>query len=362
MSLHSLVLCSDQKTLRVLRRVLSDLEIGIEHCADADSAVRELTRRRFEAVLVDCDGLDSAAHVLRSVRSAPCNKRAIAVAIIDGQKDVRGGFELGAHFVLQKPITSERAKSSFRAARALMKVERRRNLRLAVELPVRLISGNHQHDSKTSDLGEGGMAIRLPRRARNAGSMRIRFNLPGTEHVVECAAQVSWEGTGAYAGVRFVGLSKEDRAQLRSWLASRSPEFEPPDPPILCRLTDISRGGCYLEVATPFPVRIRVVLATHVAGQRAQVEGTVTTMHPETGMGVEFARTTEEERRQLESFVQTLTGAKGKPLEIEVEAEGVDDVATYEANESRQNEAADPPLELFHRSSELACSGCTPSA
>jgi len=334
--------------------VLSDLEIGIEHCDDADSAVRELTRRRFEAVIVDCDGLDSAAHVLRSVRSAPCNKRAIAVAIIDSQKDVRGGFELGAHFVLQKPITSQRAKSSFRAARALMKVERRRSLRLAVELPVTLISGDGQRRSTTYDLGEGGMAVRLPRGAKSAGPMRIRFGLPGTEHVVECAAQVSWEDTGTYAGVRFVDLAKQDRGQLRSWLASRSPEFEPPDPPILCRLTDISRGGCYLEVNTPFPAHTQVALATRAAGSRTQVEGTVRMMHPETGMAVKFARITEEQRQQIETFIQTLMKAKGKPLEIEAEAEGLDVAETCEVDESGQGKVLDPLLDLFQRSSELA--------
>ena len=47
MSLKSLVLCSDEKIVRVLRRVLSDLEIGIEHCTDptapsASSPARDL--------------------------------------------------------------------------------------------------------------------------------------------------------------------------------------------------------------------------------------------------------------------------------------------------------------------------------
>ena len=38
MSLKSLVLCADEKIVRVLRRVLSDLEIGIEHCTDPDGS------------------------------------------------------------------------------------------------------------------------------------------------------------------------------------------------------------------------------------------------------------------------------------------------------------------------------------
>src|ERR1700758_3066921 len=136
MSLKSLVLCSDEKIVRVLRRVLSDLEIGIEHCSDPDGAIRKLTRRRFEAIIIDCTDLKVATSVLKSARSAPCNKRAIAVAIMDGHNGLRSAFDRGAHFVLYKPVSTERARASFRAARALMKRERRRNARVAVQLPV----------------------------------------------------------------------------------------------------------------------------------------------------------------------------------------------------------------------------------
>jgi len=51
--LQSLLLCGDDKVVRVLRRVLSEMEIGVEHCSDADTATQKLTRQRFEAVIVD---------------------------------------------------------------------------------------------------------------------------------------------------------------------------------------------------------------------------------------------------------------------------------------------------------------------
>src|ERR1700724_769559 len=253
MSLQLLVLCSDDKIVRVLRRVLSDLEIDVEICTDADSAVRKLTRRRFEAVVVDCDDEDVATAVLKSVRSAPCNKRSIAVAMIDGQKAVRGAFALGAHFVLYKPISAERARTSFRAARALMKCERRRNTRVAIQIPVALVteSGARQRKALTSDISQGGMSLKLARRAEDSGPIRIQFTLPGTDNNVECAAEVAWEGGGPQAGIRFVNLSPEKRDQIKSWLARHSPEMEPDDPPADGKLTALSRGGCYVEMASP---------------------------------------------------------------------------------------------------------------
>src|SRR5579872_1464409 len=135
MNLRSLLLCSDEKIVRVLRRTLGDMDISVEHCSSSEVALRHLTRERYEAIIVDCAG-PGAASVLRGARTAPCNKRAVAVAILDPAVGLRSAFDLGAHFLLYKPVSAERAKSSFRAARALMKKERRRNSRVAVRMPV----------------------------------------------------------------------------------------------------------------------------------------------------------------------------------------------------------------------------------
>src|SRR5580698_6848056 len=205
MNLNALVLCTDDKIMRVLRRVLSDLEVGIDTCTDADSAVRRLTRTRFEAVVVDCADEDVAAKVLSSVRSAPCNKRAIAVAMIDGQKAVRSAFALGAHFVLYKPITFDRARGSFRAARA------------PVEIPVSLVAGADRQQITTLDLSEGGMAVRIPRLIPPSRGVRIEFTLPGVDYVVACAAEVAWKNAGSNTGVRFLELSHQHRQQLKAW-------------------------------------------------------------------------------------------------------------------------------------------------
>jgi CheY-like chemotaxis protein len=355
MSLQALVLCSDDKIIRVLRRVLSDLEIGVELCTDADSAVRKLTRRRFEAVVVDCNDEDMAAQVLKSVRSAPCNKRSIAVAMIDGQKAVRSAFALGAHFVLYKPISAERARTSFRAARALMKCERRRNTRVRVQIPVALVSedGAGQRKAVTSDISQGGMSVKLARRNKKSRPMRIKFALPGTDDSIECAAEVAWEGGGAQSGLRFVNLSPEQRDHLRSWLARHSPEMEPDDPPVPCKLTDLSSGGCYLEMPAPLPINTKVILTMRLAKFESRAEGLVRVMHPEVGMGVEFTRTTNQQRKHLEEFIQALTKSNGAQPELVVEPEGMNDVEADGSRKDILDEMEDPLLELFQRNTEF---------
>src|ERR1700758_1330745 len=311
MGLKSLVLCSDEKIVRVLRRVLNDLEIAIEHSTDPDGAIRQLTRQRFEAVIIDCTDLKTATVVLKSARSAPANKRAIAVAIMDGHNGLRPAFDMGAPFVLYKPVSTERAKSSFRAARALMKRERRRNARIPVQVQASLnnrLSGFSQKVT-TTDLSEGGMAIQMPRRHQDAGPWDVQFALPGSEGSFELTGEVAWHIPGGQVGIRFTNLPVDVGHQLRQWLNQNAPEAEKDDPPVRCKLTDLSLGGCYLEIVSPFPVRTRIVLAMRVAEVELRVEGVVRVMHPEVGMGVEFTQKTTEQRNHVEKFIQTLMNA-----------------------------------------------------
>ncbi len=356
MSLQSLVFCSDEKIVRVLRRVLSDLEIDVEQCSDTDTAVRKLTRQRFEAVIVDCADEDSASQILRSARSAPCNKRAIAVAIVDGATALRSAFDLGAHFVLYKPISTERAKASFRAARALMKRERRRNTRLPVEIPVTLVfdHGTGQQRTATTDISEGGMALKLSKRPSGAGTIRVEFTLPGTDTAIHCKSEVAWEGTGRQAGIRFVDMPADTRAELKSWLNQQSPDPEKDDPPVSCKLTDLSLGGCYLEISAPFPTRTLVLLSMRVGQLQVQAEGVVRVMHPELGMGVEFTQKTPQQRAHVEGFIQALMKSDGALPDLWVEPEGLEADSAEAKGPAGKDDVEDPLVDLFQTKTNLS--------
>ncbi len=351
MKLQSLILSSDEKILRVLRRVLSDLDIDVTHVTEAEAAIRKLTRERFEAVIVDCHREETAAHVLRSARNALCNKRAVAVAILDGAQAVRSAFELGAHFVLYKPISMERAKTSFRAARALMKCERRRNIRIPVEIPVALVFATGERlKTNTSDFSAGGMAVHHSKRNERSGPLQVHFTLPGTDHEAQIQGEIAWQNAGRQAGIRFTDVNPETQRQIKEWLARHSPEFEENDPPVPCKLTDLSLGGCYMELAVPFPLRARVILSMRVAGAQLQVEGVVRVAHQDVGMGVEFPRKTEEQRRQVETFLQTLMNSGASVPELLVEPEGLEPM---DADPQSDIPLEDPLLELFRNKAAL---------
>jgi len=355
MRLNSLLLCSDDKIVRVLRRTLGDLDISLEHCSEVDAALRHLTRGRFEAIIVDCADA-GAADVLRRARSAPANKRAIAVAILDPDTGLRSAFEQGAHFTLYKPVSAERAKSSFRAARALMKRERRRNSRISVNLVVEVVAPGTDSRLKvnTTDIGEGGLAISLPKRNQPQGKWNLLFALPGVADRVEVSAEFAWKGTGAQVGLRFVDPSPEVQHQLREWLRRNSPDDDQDDPPARCELTDLSLGGCYLRISSPFPVSTRVTVSMSAAGVQLRFEGVVRVMHPEKGMGVEFTQTTDAHRTSLEAFLASLANNPESVPELLVEPEGLEaDTSAGSSKTLSGGKDEDPLLDLFHRHATL---------
>jgi len=354
--LKSLLLCSDEKIVRVLRRTLGDLEISVEHCTTSEIALRHLTRERYEAIIVDCAGPGAAA-VLRSARMAPCNKRAVAVAILDHGVGLRSAFELGAHFILYKPVSVERAKSSFRAARALMKKERRRNTRIPVQIPVEMSSreSGARFKVNTTDLGEGGLALSLPRRSKPHGRWQLKFTLPGSTSALEVDAEFAWEGSGTQVGLRFHDQSAEVARALHEWLGRNTPEIEKDDPPARCQLTDLSLGGCYLDISSPFPVSTRVTLSMRAAGLELKTEGVVRVMHAEKGMGVEFTQTTPEHRALLEKFLSLLTENRDLLPELLVEPEGLEtESAQNGPPPSESGEPEDALVGLFRNQAALS--------
>ena len=354
MDLKALLLSSDEKIVRILRRTLGDLEISVEHCSSPEIALRYLTRERFEAIIVDCTA-ESTAEVLRSARSAPCNKRAVAMAILEPGIGLRSAFDFGAHFILYKPVSPERAKSSFRAARALMKKERRRNSRAAVRIPVEMSSRESGAKLKvnTTDLGEGGLAVSLPRRTKPQGRWQLSFTLPGSQTPVQMNAELAWEGPGMQVGLRFIDVSREVARQLREWLSRNLPDADRDDPPLRCQLTDLTLGACYLETGSPFPVSTRVTLSMSAAGVDARVEGVVRVMHPDRGMGVEFAPQGPGLRTVLEKFLTVLTENRDVLPELLVEPEGLEGEPTAESN-TNLSEQEDVLLALFRNKTDLA--------
>jgi hypothetical protein len=72
--------------------------------------------------------------------------------------------------------------------------------------------------------------------------------------------------------------------------------------PHRCCLTDLSSGGCYLEVSLPFPLGSLLEIVVRTYEMKLRLRGAVLTSHPGYGMGVAFELDTKEEQDKLKKL------------------------------------------------------------
>jgi hypothetical protein len=70
-------------------------------------------------------------------------------------------------------------------------------------------------------------------------------------------------------------------------------------------------------------------------------------MHPEFGMGIEFATGTAEQRQQVEGFIELLTSRPGTVPELSITPRALSAGQDYEHHAGEGEELEDPLLELL---------------
>jgi CheY-like chemotaxis protein len=230
MALESLLLSRDPQVIRVLQPTLEKLAIDVEICQGAGSGTEIIFSEKFDAVIVDCDDLQGGVQVLQELRKSPSNRSSIAFAILNGVTTTHKAFELGATFVLQKPVTPLNAMRCLSAGLGLMIRERRRYFRCPAELPVVLtLDHNRELRATTTNISETGMAIRIGASFLSQGaSGRVLISLPEHHGTVEAKIECVWINPDGLAGMRFLEMSKSARYDLDNWLEEEIVKFEPP--------------------------------------------------------------------------------------------------------------------------------------
>jgi ActR/RegA family two-component response regulator len=229
MPLESLLLSRDPEVVRVLQPALEKLSVEVEVCGGVSSGREILRTEKFDAIIVDCDDLKGALGVLEGLRKSASNRNSVTFAILNGSTTTQQAFQMGANFVLQKPVSALNAKRCLSAAINFMISERRRYFRHPVEMSATISFSEGQKLKVTlTNISEGGMAVcfRGPLPKGNVSS--VSFRLPGAATPLEPKIQIAWIDESGRAGLRFVDMNKESRAQLDGWLAELSEKIAPP--------------------------------------------------------------------------------------------------------------------------------------
>lgn len=361
MDLRALVVCLDQESANLLTASLSELGISAERVSSPSEGLELLERHIFNAVVLDYRADQSSEEFLTHLRQSPKNRSTLLIAIVDSGFNARPVFGLGANFVLYRPLSSERTRISLRAARGLMRRERRRASRTPVNSKANVAyPGAPELSAVLTDLSEGGTSIQTNIRIPSSCKVYFEFALPNQEQIIRLSGEVAWQDAGGRTGIRFLDVPQSSRRLMQNWLQQNSPPATSPGTapvpvtdsaanqslatpprtgseakpelkdsstisnagnrrgehrfacklgaevyrlgskvPNRCVLSDISEGGCYVEMPSPFAAQSGVEILVRTAETKLRISGQAMTIHPGFGMGVRFLFRDSVEREEV---------------------------------------------------------------
>jgi CheY-like chemotaxis protein len=382
MDLRALVVCPDQDSAGLLTLILSELGVTVEHTSSISRGLELLETEHYDGIVFDYRADQGSEEFLSSLRRSVKNHTSVLIAVVDSEFNARPVFGLGANFVLYRPLSSERARISLRAARGLMRRERRRTPRAPVNSTASVAYPGAPESSATlSDLSDSGTLLRTASRIPSNCKVYFEFALRPQKQLVRLSGEVAWQDASGRTGIRFLDVPQASRRAIQSWLQRNSARPEAgmagstgkvsatqsssssslaesdlqeqsaasapgsKDPtlvanagnrrgetrlacklgaeihgadrsvPNFCTLSDISEGGCYVEMPSPLSGESSVEILVRTARAKLKVRGQVITTHPGFGMGVRFVFRDSAAREELLRLLAVLSA--GPTLDVQ---------------------------------------------
>jgi CheY-like chemotaxis protein len=221
MRLECLIVTCDSTLLSHIKSNFGTSGASLDFRQDSASAIELASRRHLDGLVIDCDDVGGGTEVLTKTRNSRSNQQTLIFAVTNGSTTVEKAVDLGANFVLCKPIQETRLRGVLDIAIPKMEREHRRYFRYDIDLPVRF--WNHLGQSFTArmkNVSEGGLAVRLLDPGHLKGVLTVEFDLPSvTPQRFHARADVVWSDS-LVVGLRFLYIEKDSGVALQGWLNS----------------------------------------------------------------------------------------------------------------------------------------------
>ena len=221
MGLDCLVVTRDPALLGQIKANFSARGASLDLRQDSASAVELASRRHWDGLIIDCDDVAGGTEALVTIRSSRSNQQTLIIAVLNGSTSAETALDLGANFVLCKPIEVSRLHGILNVALPKMEREHRRYFRYDIDLPVRFQNHlGHSFTTRMRNVSEGGMAIKLVDPVHLKGVVPVDFDIPSVEpKPFHAKADIVWSDSFAM-GLRFLHIEKDCEMALQSWLSS----------------------------------------------------------------------------------------------------------------------------------------------
>src|SRR5260370_29830130 len=103
--LRSLLVSREEKTVHIVGRVFKDLEVQFEHYGEAGIALENLSKSRYDAIVLD-DQIEEAVAILEKVLELPSCSKAVRIFLGQPVAPMSSVFQTGTQVILTQPQCS----------------------------------------------------------------------------------------------------------------------------------------------------------------------------------------------------------------------------------------------------------------
>jgi PilZ domain len=208
----------------------------------------------------------------------------------------------------------------------------RRQPRKAIQVPVRIVGTDSQGkifsenvttvDVSLNGVRLGGVKARVKADeliGATYGKNRVHFRVkwigePGSAKDGQIGLlnvtpeRPFWDFALPSAAMDNFRFADKDRRQFARVKCSISAELHPFGQPVIRgKVSDVSLGGCFVEMPVPLPVQERLEIVLWLGESKLRLKGEVASTSPGFGISVHFINLSSEVQELLRRHVQTLT-------------------------------------------------------
>src|SRR5260370_27439552 len=216
MGLECLIVTGDPTLLGHFQASLGTHGASLQLRQDCASAIELASRRHLDGLMIDCDDVPGGTKALARLRSTPATQKTVIIAVVHGSTSSEAALDLGATFVVSKPIQQTRLRSVLHVAVAMMEREHRRYFRYDVDLRVRFRNPLGQSfTASMKNVSERGLAINLIDPLRLKGLVIVEFELPSAEpQTFHAKGEVVWSDSFGVL-LRFLYIDNQSRGAVQ---------------------------------------------------------------------------------------------------------------------------------------------------
>lgn len=222
MPLKLMVVDNDPEILKLIRNVVEPLGYETLTLTDSLEAAQRVKRQRFDGVLLNAQmpHLDGYS-LTREIRSSPSNNTVPIATLTSGNdiKGMRAAFRVGVTCFLRKPLDTKKLKGLLKVMHGPMLREKRRRVRLPVQILVDWEAGGKHFKSTSLNVSERRMLVELSNDIAVGDVGDVHFILPQIPEPLDVRAKVVRKESPNHVAIQFLEVNPKARKALGDFIA-----------------------------------------------------------------------------------------------------------------------------------------------